>query len=980
MYGRIRGIAMLKYELNSAQKQAVEYTGGPLLIIAGAGTGKTTVITQKISYLISQQLAKPEEILALTFTEKAAQEMEERVNTDYSEMQISTFHSFCQRILQEKGIDIGINNEFKLLTDTQAWILVRQNLLKFNLDYYRPLGNPARHIHELIRHFSKCKDELISPQDYLNYAQSVQLDKDSADSGEKNRLLEIANAYHVYNQLLLDNNSLDFGDLIFYANRLLKEKAQILDSLQKRFKFILVDEFQDVNWAQYQLIRLLGKEGLTVVGDDDQSIYAFRGASVSNIMRFKEDYPEAKEIVLTENYRSGQEILDLAYKVIQNNNPDRLEAKLNIDKKLKAEISTQSDTEYNNCSNLQEEINFVVNKIREIREQELVDWDDFAILVRTNSQAEPFMDGLEKANIPYEFLVASGLYRQPIVLDCFNFLKAVNSYHESSAIYRLLCLPFFKLTESDLQKILYSAKKKSLSYYETLKKTSELDISEEGRNICNKLVFLLQDGSKQAQKEKISTVLVNFLGNSGYLAYLAKCELEQKREIIRQIGYLHEFIEFIRQYEIITPEADLNNFLEYFNCVLETGDEGSVKQISDTSDSVNILTVHRAKGLEFKYVFITNLAEEKFPTRRHGEGIELPLALIKEKLPEGDFHYQEERRLFYVAVTRAQKKLFLTSANDYGGKRKVKLSRFLAELGFEQKICSEQKNLINQIASHASKQENIDKQNAEYEISDTFSYSQINAYSRCPYQYKLAYLLHLPTKGSASLSFGQTMHNTLLKFYRRLQELNSIQQGSLFSSPAIQQPAAVCTPKLEELVDFYSQCWIEDWYQSKWQREEMHKKGKEILKTFYELAEKSWIIPANLESSFKIKIKDFYIKGRMDRIDRLVDGTLEIIDYKTGQSKETLSSDDKNQLLLYQMAVQMLPEYKNLGKISKLTFYYLNDNSRISFLGSDADLKKMEEKILEIINLIKNGHFKAVPSSRTCAKCDFRDICEFRLL
>lgn len=971
---------MLKHNLNPAQKQAVEYISGPLLIVAGAGTGKTTVITQKIAYLTENKLARPEEILALTFTEKAAQEMEERVNANYSEMQISTFHSFCQKILREKGMDIGINSEFKLLTDTQAWILVRQNLLKFDLDYYRPLGNPTRHIYELIRHFSKCKDELISPEEYLKYAQDVHLDNDKADSNEKNRLLEIANAYHVYNQLLLDNNSLDFGDLIFYANKLLKERAQILDSLRKRFKFILVDEFQDVNWAQYQLVRLLGKGGLTVVGDDDQSIYAFRGASVSNILRFKEDYPDAKEIVLTENYRSGQAILDLAYKSIQNNNPDRLEAKLNIDKKLKAEISSQSDFEYNNCSNINEEVDYIIHKICEIREQELAGWDDIAILVRTNSQAEPFMDGLEKAGIPYEFLAASGLYRQPIVLDCFNFLKAINAYHESSAVYRLLRLPFFKLTESDLQKVLYSAKKKSLSYYEILKKTEELDITQSGKQICNRVVSLIQKESKQAQEEKISTVLVNFLNNSGYLTYLAKCELEQKNEITRQIGYLREFIDFIRQYEITTPEADLNNFLEYFNSVLEAGDEGSMKQIGDTSDSVNILTVHRAKGLEFKYVFIVNLTEEKFPTRRHGEGIELPLALIKEKLPEGDFHYQEERRLFYVAVTRAQKKLFLTSACDYGGKRKVKLSRFLSELGFEQKICSESASSLSQIVSSASKQENTVKQAINYEISDTFSYSQLNAYSRCPYQYKLAYLLHLPAKGSASLSFGQTMHNALLKFYRRLQELNSVQQSSLFSSPVTEQPTVIRTPKSEELLDFYNQCWINDWYQSKWQKEEMHKKGKEILKTFYELAEKNWIIPANLESWFKIKIKDFYIHGRIDRIDKLSDGTLEIIDYKTGPSKETLTSGDKNQLLLYQMAVQALPEYKNLGKISKLTFYYLNDNSRVSFLGSEADLKKMEERTLEIINSIKNGCFKANPGNHTCAKCDFRDICEFRLL
>src|SRR3989338_7181214 len=252
---------MFEYKLNSAQKEAVEYTNGPLLIVAGAGTGKTTVITNKICYLIEKGLAKPEEILALTFTEKAANEMQERVdkliNAGYAEMHISTFHTFCQRILERHAIDIGLSNQFKLLTETAAWILVRQHFSKFNLDYYRPMGNPIRHIHELLKHFSKCKDELITPEEYLQYAEGVAKDSGDMNVDKKSRLTEISNAYHTYNQLLLDKAMFDFGDLIFYTVKLLTERPAVLQKFRKQFKYILVDEFQDVNWAQYRLIQIL---------------------------------------------------------------------------------------------------------------------------------------------------------------------------------------------------------------------------------------------------------------------------------------------------------------------------------------------------------------------------------------------------------------------------------------------------------------------------------------------------------------------------------------------------------------------------------------------------------------------------------------------------------------------------------------------------------------------------------------------------
>src|SRR3989344_2740929 len=444
--------------LNPEQKEAVVHENGPLLIIAGAGTGKTTVITRRIAWLILEKKIKPDEILALTFTEKASGEMEERVDKllpyGYVDLWVSTFHSFAEKILRLHGLDIGLPTNFRLLSETEQWYLVRRNLDRFNLEYYRPLGNPTKFIHALLRHFSRAKDEEIGPEEYLAYAEKLRLDQglekgvkanpdvisrgsDSAegvrrkkqkpeqDAGdglaeESKRLEEVAGAYHVYQKLLLENSALDFGDLINYCLKLFKKRPKILQEYRDKFKYILVDEFQDTNWAQYELIKILSapKNNLTVCADDDQAIYRWRGASFSNIVQFKKDFPEANQISLVNNYRSFQNILDLAYKFIKFNDPDRLEFVNKIDKKLISRQSGEGEIEHISAKNLNEEVNKIINKILEIlKKDKEANYNDFAILVRANDAANHFVKALERAGLPYQFLASRGLYSKPIILD-----------------------------------------------------------------------------------------------------------------------------------------------------------------------------------------------------------------------------------------------------------------------------------------------------------------------------------------------------------------------------------------------------------------------------------------------------------------------------------------------------------------------------------------------------------------------------------
>ncbi|PIR04138.1 MAG: hypothetical protein COV59_03060 [Candidatus Magasanikbacteria bacterium CG11_big_fil_rev_8_21_14_0_20_39_34] len=977
-------------QLNAAQKEAVLYFDNPLLIIAGAGTGKTTVISEKIAHIIKSQLGKAEEILAITFTEKAASEMEERVDalleTGYLDMQISTFHNFCKKIIENFGIDIGLSTQFRLLTQTECWLLVQENLDLFPLEYYKPLGNPTKHIHDFISHFQKCKDEMISPEEYLEYVNKRVFQEDEAD--EKKRLLEIAQAYKVYNQLLLDNACMDFADLIYYSVKLLEERPMIKKEFSQRFKYILLDEFQDVNWSQYRLIQCLSEHAhLTVVGDDDQAIYAFRGASVSNILRFKEDFPTAHEVVLSENYRSAQPILDAAHTLVQHNNPDRLEVKLQLDKKLisQKKQSSQKSVEHFHFDTQTDLIFSVAQEILRLKQDNKdAVWDDFALLVRANGHATPYIDMLQKAKIPYEFLAASGLFRQPLVLDCVNFFRVLDQHKEDSAMYRLLRLPFLELKESDIQKITFASKKKSLSYYVLLKRAAEFGVSQEGIHICNKVVNIIHDGMKNARGQKPSTLLYQFLEQSGYLSYLTQKEEEGNAEIIRQIYQLKQFFELLTKYEQTTTDPHLKHFMKNYEHILDAGDEGQLYQPTDTPDSVNIMTVHAAKGLEFRYVFILDAVEERFPSRSQSKGIEVPEELIHEQISSHQIHYQEERRLMYVALTRAKERVYLCSADDYGGQRKKKISRFIGESGID---IAKEKNLqknMEALFSIADTQTNIsqEKQGVVYDIPKVFSFSQIKAYETCPYQYKLAHILKIPTKGSASFSFGNTMHKTLQDFYKLVQEKNSAKQVSLFAE-FVQPPRdsnTVQVPSLEELLALYKRNWIDDWFKSTSQKDSYFEKGKEILQTFYAAQEGNWSVPVGLESWFKIQVGDYLLHGRIDRIDQHDDKSIEIIDYKTGATKEKLTSEDKEQLLIYQIAAESLPEYRHIGPVSKLTFYYLNDNVKTSFIGENKDLEKLQAKIVKTIDGIHTKDFTAKPNKFTCKFCDFKEICEYREL
>lgn len=992
-------------KLNKEQKGAVIYDEGPLLIVAGAGTGKTTVITQRLAYLIENGKAKPEEILAVTFTEKAAEEMEERIDKllpyGYVDLWVSTFHSFCERILRDHALDIGLPADFKILDNTAGWLLVYKNLDKFKLDYYKPLGNPTKFIQALIAHFSHCKDQAIYPEDYLEYGESLKTRDDAPEEKETERIKEVASAFHVYQRLLLENSVLDFGDLINYCLKLFEKRPQILKKYREKFKYILVDEFQDTNWAQYELIKILAnpKNNLTVCADDDQAIYRWRGASFSNIIQFKKDFPKAKEVSLVKNYRSTQNILDLAYKFIKANDPDRLEYVNKINKKLVSSEAGDGVIEHIHAKTLDEEVSKTINKILQIlKKDKTAVYNDFAILSRTNDAVNPFIKALERAGLPYQFLASRGLYLKPAVLDTISYFKLLDNYHESPAVYRILNLPFFNIPYDDIVKITQYSYRKAKSLYEAMEDLLLISgISEKTRKTIILILSLIKKHTVFAREKMVSEIMAAFLKDSGYLRYLIS------RDDKEQLDILNQFYRKIKNFEESSLEPRLNNFMREITLEMESGEEGKLKFDPEQGpDMIRAMTIHGAKGLEFKYVFLVNMVDKRFPTIERGELIELPENLIKDIKPKGDVHLQEERRICYVAMTRAKKELYFTSAEDYGLARRKKLSRFLTEMGYRDKFQIPKYKIKNELIEPDSKIQNTQYkiQNTKYQLPDHFSFSQLAAFEKCPLQYKFNFILRIPIKGKAVFSFGKAMHETFYQFLKLFNDGKNSSQSNLFGfvdknkeKPSFAPPSLKFRRaskvsdgfvNFDDLVKIYEKAWIDEWYESKSQKEEYYKLGKKIIKDFYEEFAKNppKILRINgdtaLEMPFNLKIGVYTIKGRIDRIDEIKNGLpasrqgVAIIDYKTGLYKEKLDAEAKEQLLIYQIAAEEVLKINP----QELTYYYLNDGKKASFLGSEKDKNILKEKIIQKIDEIKKSDFKPTPGWQ-CSYCDFKEICDF---
>lgn len=980
--------------LNEEQKAAVEHGAGPILIIAGAGTGKTTVVTDRIKHLILEKNIPASSILALTFTEKAASEMETRIDQilpyGYTQMWIQTFHGFCDRILRSEAIHIGLNPSYTLMTEAETLLFLKKNLFKFQLEYFRPLGNPMKFLQGMLQHFSRLKDDDIDSEDYLHYARRGKREGESgkgknlhpspltldAEEIDASKTLELANAFKKYEELKAKEGMMDFSDLISNTLKLFRTRPNILKEYREKFQYILVDEFQDTNFSQNEMAILLAGEekNITVVGDDDQSIYRWRGAALANMMQFKSHFPKAKIIALTKNYRSTQTILDSAYQMIQNNNPDRLEVKEKINKKLTAMRGIKGDeVELLFGGSAEEEADLIVKKIKEELKISKRSYSDFAILVRANDHSLPFQRALSHAHIPFQFLGPSHLYEQDEIKDLIAYLRVLANFDDNPSLYRLLTLPIFDFDAVTISAIINTAKRKNQSLFEALNNPESLPLNDEVKEKIKKLITMLKRHLEKIPKETAGQILYYFFEDSGLLGfYLDPRTPKTEREALN----VAKFFERLQHFATEHDDASVYAVVDWIELSMELGESPQAADIDWTGvNAVNILTVHSSKGLEFPVVFVTNLVTLRFPSRDKKEQIPVPKELIKEVLPEGDENLQEERRLFYVAMTRARDKLFLTAAKFYsGGKRERKLSPFVYEALGETYVNSilqkqtEQSNahqlslleVLKPVVPEEEKQEiHIIKngQSSFVEPITTISYSQLQTFDVCPLHYKLRYIMKLPSAPSAALSFGTTMHSLLRTIYQ-------LDFHNNFLSPE----------RIDSLID---QGFMAQGYESREHFNDAKKGARNLLVAFMKENQKESHTPAETELSFQFLLENVKIIGRFDRVDKIDEKTIEIIDYKTGANvPDGKKLKDDLQLTLYALAATEIknPLFNKNPEDIILTLYYIEQNKRLTTTRTKEQLDAAKILILEKVREIQNSDFHC-SGGRLCQNCEYKMLC-----
>ena len=805
----------------------------------------------------------------------------------------------------------------------------------------------------------------MDEREFFRYAKKVKGQNSKVKSEEEKestaKIIELAGAYKKYQELMRKESYVDFGDLIMYTLRLFRTRKSVLGRFQSQFKYILVDEFQDTNFAQYQLLKLLSQknDNLNVVGDDDQSIYRFRGAALNNILNFKKHFPRAKEIVLTTNYRSVPGILDAAYDLIQGNNPDRLETRLNIQKQLKigrdlsaAEKKVRPTLFWEET--MEQEAKAVAREIIRLRKEAKYEWRDFAILVRANDHAEPFIKVLERANLPYLFVASKGLYSTPEVMGLIAYLRTLNNFLDSVSLYRVTHMTVFDFDPQDVIRLLQQANRKSISLYEAFDEAERVaGLKENTRQSIRKLLGLLKKQAVEARQKKVSEVLLNFINESGYLEQLKKQETLAEAQRFQNVV---ELFKRIQQFQKTDRETHtVQDFVAELELATEGGEDPAPAEMQEGPDTIKVMTVHKAKGLEFPVVFLTSLVEGHFPPQEKSDPLPIPADLLEEDLPV-ESRVQEERRLFYVGMTRAKERLYLTGAADYGGKRQRKLSRFCREI--EEKIeVKKGETVADLLGQQRLFAGGAAKIKAVHQLPAKFSFTQLEAFEKCPLQYKFAHLLKIPTDGSFTFSYGKSLHETLRDFYTVLM--------------------AGKVPSEKELLKMLDENWINEWYHNKKHEQEGRKKGEQALREFYRKNKNDFGHPLYVEKEFNMKLGPYVLRGKIDRVDKLPGGKVEVVDYKSGHLKE-YESDAKRlrQLMLYALALKQIFNLKP----AKLTLYYLEDNEAYSLTADkfESKLALVQQNAIKVFDEIKTSDFPPRPSPFVCQYCDFKMICPYR--
>jgi DNA helicase-2/ATP-dependent DNA helicase PcrA len=965
-------------KMNDAQRRAITHGQGPLLVIAGAGTGKTRVITERIRHLLDSDASLGgENILGLTYTKKAAGEMKSRVVKTCGErgknVTMATFHAFCETLLKE------IDPKITVLEDVDHWILLRRNMARLQLEKYRRLAEPGQFLGDFLRFFSRCQDELVSSDDYQRHADELEndlraertlLDEDTYFERVENVALqkEIARAYKASEELLNEKKYFSFGSLITWTVALLRNDATIRERFQQRFKHILVDEFQDTNIAQLELLLLLSPEprNIVVVGDNDQAIYRFRGASFGSFKLFLERFAGWKtgqdstpfRATLTENYRSTPNILRVATQVIAQN-----EVSADFPNKvLSPTVAEGERIRVVELANEDDEALWVTDELERLHRAGNP-WRDFAVLYRQHAHRDRLVEELSHRKIPF-VITRLSILEHPLVRDVLAYLRLIAKPYDDIACARVLAAPAWHLEPADLVRLAErTRKKRGTSLYDVLQSPqSELPFNPSAATLGELLEFASAQRKtlKRRTAREILAVLIEWL------------EIPQLAGI-RDRRYVTQLAQFLKDWEPKSDTRSLPEFLEYLDYFEQAG---GVVCLDDAppGDAVQLMTVHGAKGLEFPHVFLLRVNHGAFPPRERSPLFEFPVKLMKEELPAGQFHIQEERRLFYVALTRAKRKLTITTLTE----KKGKVPTFIEDILMDPAV---KRRDVLQIAPKVrpreegpgtaganggvglfpslSQRPRIFSKIAEW--AETFhppspeplklSPSAVGNYRKCPQQFLFGRLWSLKEGPQATLSFGSVIHTTIKRFVDQLRKGTKL--------------------PFEEVVRIFETEWTSAGFEDDYQEGEYKKDGVEQLRAFHSSLLQTPPEILEQEKAFELPLENnVIINGRIDQINSLGGNDVEIVDYKTGKARNTADARKDLQLSIYAIAAKEILELNPV----RLVFHYLQNNEVQATTRNAKQLDEAQKIIQEAAADIRAGEFTPKPGY-ACRTCAYEPIC-----
>jgi DNA helicase II / ATP-dependent DNA helicase PcrA len=965
-------------QLNDAQRRAITHGHGPLLVIAGAGTGKTRVITERIRHLLeSDSSLLGENILGLTFTKKAAGEMKARVvkavGDRGKDVVLATFHSFCEILLKE--VDPGRTP----LESVDHWILLRRNLARLKLEKYRRLAEPGQFLSDFIQFFSRCQDELVSSDDYQKFAdllaQELEEEKSSLDEDTfKERAeqvalqQEIARAYRASEEILREKRAVALNGLITETVALLRNNASRRHQLQERFKHILVDEFQDTNIAQLELLHLLsaGHRNIVVVGDNDQAIYRFRGASFGSFKLFLQRFADWKEgedsmlyrVALMDNYRSTPNILRVATQAIGMN-----EVSPEFPKKvLQPNKSEGERIRIVEMETPEDEAAWVADELERIHRAGRR-WKDFAVLYRQHAHRDHLVEQLSQRKIPFVISKLS-ILEHPLVRDVLAYLRLIAKPFDDIACARVLSAPAWHLTAEDLVRLAErTRKKKGTALYDTLQ-TPQGELPFDPSSAAFKLLLEFLAGQRKTIRRRSAREI---FGDLTEWLEVPQRATTQDRKYVNQLG------QFMKDWEPKSETRGLAEFLEYLDYFEQA--DGTLSLEDDApGDAVQLMTVHGAKGLEFPHVFLLRVNSNAFPARNRSPLFEFPDRLMKEELPEGDFHIQEERRLFYVALTRAEDRLTMTTVREKRGKVPVFIEDIVMDPSIKRRdvlqIAPKPKppklendkplgSVTGELFPAGEAPPKIFSRIADW--AEEFhpaspeplklSSSAVENYRKCPQRYMFGHLWSLKEGPRAMLSFGSVIHTTIKRFLERFKK-------------GVKLP-------FDEVQRIYETEWTSAGYEDEYQEAEYKKDGLEQLKVFHATMLQDPPDILEQEKGFELPLENNVIlTGRMDQVNSLGRKDVEIVDYKTGKPKKDADARKDLQLSIYALAAKEIFEWNPI----RLVFHYLQNNQRQETTRDAKQIAEAESTVQETAADIRAGNFPAKPGF-FCRGCAYKPIC-----